>query len=127
MNLGILQFLWRRFGAGTATPRYPEAAAEPPPAFQGMPAILDGACRGAGDCATVCPTLAIHVQRKGPGWTWWLDRAACTGCGLCMEACPYQALEVSRAFELASHSREDLIETVHFRAVADTNAQEVGS
>jgi formate hydrogenlyase subunit 6/NADH:ubiquinone oxidoreductase subunit I len=92
-----------------------------------MPAILDGACRGAGDCATVCPTLAIRVEHDGLDWMWRLDRAACIGCGLCMEACPYQALEATRTFELASRSREDLIETVHFRAVLSTGSDEACS
>jgi len=36
-------------------------------------------------------------------------------------------LEVSRAFELASRSREDLIETVHFRAVSDIGHHEARS
>jgi formate hydrogenlyase subunit 6/NADH:ubiquinone oxidoreductase subunit I len=79
-----------------------------------MPDLIDGLCRGAGDCAIVCPTSAIQVERDRTDWTWRLDRAACTGCGLCMEACPYQALEASPKFELASRSREDLVETVHF-------------
>jgi formate hydrogenlyase subunit 6/NADH:ubiquinone oxidoreductase subunit I len=112
----MLQIFRRRLAAGLApAPRYPRVADETPPGFRGMPDLLEGACRGAGDCATVCPTLAIRVEHQGADWTWRLDRAACIGCGLCMEACPFQALEASRAFELASRSRADLVETVHFR------------
>jgi formate hydrogenlyase subunit 6/NADH:ubiquinone oxidoreductase subunit I len=110
----MLQIFRRRLAMGTVTSPYPDVADEPPPAFRGMPELLEAACRGAGDCAMVCPTTAIQVVHDGADWTWRLDRAACTGCGLCMEACPNQALATSRMFELASRSREDLVETVHF-------------
>jgi len=123
----MLHILRRRLTVGTPTTRNPDVAEEAPPAFRGMPALLEGACRGAGDCATVCPTLAIRVQRQGVDWTWRLDRAACIACGLCIEACPYQALEVTRAFELASRSREDLVETLHFHAVPDISHNEARS
>lgn len=100
------------------TSSYPAVPETPPPAFRGMPELLAGACRGAGDCALVCPTRAITVEHRPDGWTWQLDRAACVACGLCVEACPYQALEVSLAFELAARSRVDLVRQDDFRGAA---------
>jgi formate hydrogenlyase subunit 6/NADH:ubiquinone oxidoreductase subunit I len=79
-----------------------------------MPVIVDEACRGDSECAAVCPTNAIAVELQPNGWTWRLDRAACIACGLCMEACPFVALDVSQEFELASRTRADLVEVVHF-------------
>ena len=110
----MLHILRRRLATGTVTSRYPQVPEEAPAAFRGMPELLEGACRGAGDCASVCPTTAIQVEHDGLDWTWRLDRAACTGCGLCMEACPNRALAASRLFELASRSRADLVESVNF-------------
>ncbi len=110
----MLSILRRRLATGIATTRYPEVAEGPPPAFRGMPVLDDAICLGDGACAVICPTDAIRVSPTTDGWTWRLDRAACTACGLCMEACPYAALSVSPAFELASRTRADLIETVHF-------------
>ena len=55
----MLHILRRRLATGTVTSRYPDVPEEAPPAFRGMPELLEGACRGAGECATVCPTQAI--------------------------------------------------------------------
>jgi formate hydrogenlyase subunit 6/NADH:ubiquinone oxidoreductase subunit I len=121
----MLSILRRRLATGIATTRYPAVSEPPPDAFRGMPALVDTNCRGDGACADVCPTVAIRVtpDTDAPppagGWTWRLDRAACTGCGLCIEACPHAALLVSPAFELASRTRADLIETVHFKAQSE--------
>jgi formate hydrogenlyase subunit 6/NADH:ubiquinone oxidoreductase subunit I len=110
----MLSILRRRLASGIATSRYPQVAEASPPAFRGMPVLNDAVCLGDGACAAICPTEAIRVSLAVDEWTWRLDRAACTGCGLCMEACPYAALGVSAAFELASRTRADLVETLHF-------------
>ena len=122
----MLSILRRRLATGIATTRYPEVSAAPPPAFRGMPVLDDAICLGDGACAVICPTDAIRVSPTTDGWTWRLDRAACTACGLCMEACPYAALGVSTAFELASRTRADLVETVHFSRSSTPRATEAG-
>ncbi len=122
----MLSILRRRLATGLATTRYPEVAEAPPPAFRGMPVLDDATCLGDGTCAAICPTDAIRVSPATDGWTWRLDRAACTACGLCMEACPYAALGVSPAFELASRTREDLVETVHFSRSSSAQETEAG-
>jgi formate hydrogenlyase subunit 6/NADH:ubiquinone oxidoreductase subunit I len=112
----MFSILRRRIATGFVTQRNSVPAPPPPAAFRGMPAVLDAACLGDSTCAGVCPTTAIDVARTETGWTWRLDRAACIGCGLCIEACPHAALAVSPEFELASRTRADLVETVHFRS-----------
>ena len=67
----------RRLTTGIATSRYPAVAEVPPPAFRGMPELVEMACRGDGACSDVCPTAAINVASVRDGWTWRLDRAAC--------------------------------------------------
>jgi formate hydrogenlyase subunit 6 len=116
----------RRLATGIATSRYPAVAEVPPPAFRGMPELVDTACQGDGACSDVCPTAAIIVASVRDGWTWRLDRAACIGCGLCMEACPSTALTVSPEFELASRTRADLVEMVYFNSPAGEHATEAG-
>jgi formate hydrogenlyase subunit 6/NADH:ubiquinone oxidoreductase subunit I len=118
----MFSILRRRLATGIATSRYPAVADSPPPAFRGMPELIDTACRGDAACSVVCPTAAIRVAEGQTGWTWRLDRAACIGCGLCIEACPFAALAVSQGFELASRTRADLVETVHFNAPAGRHA-----
>ena len=114
----MLSILRRRLATGIVTSRYPVLPEVPPPAFCGMPQLVEAACRGDGACAAVCPTVAIQVTSMPAGWTWRLDRAACTACGLCIAVCPHAALLVSPAFELAAGTRADLIETVHFNPPA---------
>ncbi len=99
--------------------RYPDTADEPPPTYRGHPTLSDERCRGTGDCALACPTDALAVARRADGWTWKLDRAACTGCGVCLDACRSRALVASPSFELAAHSRADLLVTVTFHAVPE--------
>ena len=122
----MFSILRRRLATGIATSRYPAVPEVPPPAFRGMPELIDAACRGDGACSDVCPTAAINVASRRDGWTWRLDRAACIGCGLCMEACAYAALAVSSEFELASRTRADLVELVYFNAPAPEHATEAG-
>jgi len=120
----MFSILRRRLAAGIVTSHYPAVSEMPPPAFRGMPQLVDTTCRGEGACANVCPTAAINVTSTSDGWTWRLDRAACIGCGLCMEACPSAALTVSPEFELASRTRADLVEIVHFNAPVAVHATE---
>lgn len=41
-------------------------------------------CMGYGDCTSVCPFDALHMENGLPR----LDEKKCTGCGKCAEACP---------------------------------------
>ncbi len=121
----MLSILRHRLATGIVSSRYPALPEVPPPAFRGMPELVEAACRGDGACAAVCPTAAIQVTSMSDGWTWHLDRAACIGCGLCMEVCPYTALTVSPEFELASGTRADLVETVRFVRPSNAHRAEV--
>ena len=46
-------------------------------------------CMGLGDCAKVCPTKAISIQRKKV----YVDIKKCIGCGNCVKACPRKLFE----------------------------------
>jgi len=48
-------------------------------------------CIGLGDCVTVCPFDAIHMNDKGIPM---VDRVKCTGCGNCVSACPRNVIEL---------------------------------
>ncbi len=51
--------------------------------FGGAGACAYG-CLGNGDCVSVCPEHAIHIE-KGVAV---VDGSACVGCGLCVKTCP---------------------------------------
>ena len=48
-------------------------------------------CIGLGDCVTVCPFDAIHMNENNLPV---VDRAKCTGCGNCVTACPRGIIEL---------------------------------
>ncbi len=48
-------------------------------------------CIGKGDCVTVCPFDAIHMESQGLPV---IDRRKCTGCGNCVDACPRNIIEL---------------------------------
>jgi len=57
--------------------------------FGGQTACTFG-CLGYGDCAAVCPSNAICIEKNLAR----IDARRCTGCGLCVKACPKGILSV---------------------------------
>ncbi len=118
--LGTIRDRARRRVLTTSYPTMPETT---PPLYRGTPLFDPAHCTGCADCADVCPSGAIEVERgAADAWSWRLDLARCVGCGACAEACPTGALAISRAFELAARSREDLLTHVSVRAERGTSA-----
>jgi NADH-quinone oxidoreductase subunit I len=109
-----LRALAKGEASGSFGPRYPEAPAELPEAFRGMPVLVareDGSprCDGCGDCATACPTSCIRVvasagagSQAAPPERFDLDMSRCIFCGYCEDACPEEAIVMSPLVELAA-------------------------
>lgn len=63
-------------------------------------ATIDAArCNGCGDCAKVCPFMAVTLEpRSGiEGQLAVVDSLICTGCGNCVSVCPVKAAQVASA------------------------------
>lgn len=118
---------WRNFwgflrGKPTVfTVQYPEERLEQPPAFRGMPVLVQmengkERCVACGLCEWACPTDCITIY---PAETedeieryprvFDIDMSRCMFCGLCEEACPEEAIVMSHRVEIAAFSRRGTV------------------
>jgi formate hydrogenlyase subunit 6/NADH:ubiquinone oxidoreductase subunit I len=110
----VLNIFRRSYKTGIVTKTYPENPEPAPPAYRGQVLLHPKRCTGNGDCAKVCPSSAITVERTHSGWVWKLNDARCVFCGLCAEACKSSAVELSTDYELAVKEPADLVTRVEF-------------
>lgn len=103
------------------TVMFPEQDIAKPPAFRGMPVLVQmdngkERCVACGLCEWACPVDCIHIV---PGETedaierhpkvFDIDMGRCMYCGLCEEACPEEAIVMSSRIEIAAFSRAGTI------------------
>lgn len=89
------------------TTDYPANAFQPYEGHLGAPALDQGRCISAGECARACPTEAIRLAPAALE----IDLSRCIFCGACSRACPNGAMGMSREFELATRSRQGMVRT----------------
>lgn len=100
-----------------ATVMFPEEHLPKPPAFRGMPVLVEmdngkERCVACGLCEWACPVDCIHIE---PGETvdeverypqvFDIDMSRCMYCGLCEEACPEEAIVMSDRVEISAFTR----------------------
>lgn len=110
------------------TIRYPEEKRKLPARFRGRHYLTkweDGLerCVGCELCAIICPAQAIYVKpaenepddvhSHGERYAsdFQINMIRCIYCGYCEQACPTGAIILSNEYELAAHTREELIFT----------------
>lgn len=99
------------------TVQYPEERLEHPPAFRGMPVLVQmdngkERCVACGLCEWACPTDCITIfpaetedEIERYPRVFDIDMSRCMFCGLCEEACPEEAIVMSHRVEIAAFSR----------------------
>jgi NADH-quinone oxidoreductase subunit I len=114
-------FGWIRGKPTIATVMFPEEDLVKPPAFRGMPVLVQmdngkERCVACGLCEWACPVDCIYIV---PGETedaierypkvFDIDMGRCMYCGLCEEACPEEAIVMSSRIEISAFSRRATI------------------
>ncbi len=73
-------------------------------------------CTGCNECANVCPTDCITVEKQlganaAKVWvsTFDIDFSRCVFCGLCVEVCQPQSLSHTRKYEGSVRSLSDMV------------------
>ncbi len=102
--------------APVTTP-YPFIDIEKPPEYRGIPHINPEKCIGCGACVNACPPDALIMEwDKEHGIKRLTYNAArCIRCARCIEVCPTGAMEPTTRFEIATNSKEDLVEVVEHK------------
>ncbi|MDH5482075.1 MAG: 4Fe-4S binding protein [Candidatus Bathyarchaeota archaeon] len=92
-----------------ATQKYPEVKPKIPEGFRGRQIFNIDLCISCGLCARDCSAKAIEmVDVEGKNRPLFhLD--LCIFCYQCAESCPRNAIKSSKAFELASTDKSDLV------------------
>jgi glutamate synthase (NADPH/NADH) small chain len=101
-SLKVARFLFRK----PKTLRYPFELKEPALRYRGFHLNDWDACTGCGNCADICPNVAIEMieipdLEPAPGEKNErprLDYGRCCFCGLCVDICPPGSLRLSRDY-----------------------------
>jgi len=106
--------LWTFFGLqkGKATTPWPrDGGSAGQQGVLGMPRFEPQRCgSGCNDCAAVCPTVAITVEKDQQGTDRLaVDYGRCIVCQLCVEACPHEAAVASFDWAFGTCERADLL------------------
>lgn len=115
------------------TVHYPHESLKMPKRYRGHVVLVRDAetgksvCIACKSCEKACPSDCIVVDgikregdKKKSVTDFKLDFTRCSLCGSCVEVCPVDALEFSKAYNLASMSKEafyqiDLVQQVEAR------------
>jgi len=123
----------QQFFKPPVTVHYPHEALKMPKRYRGHillvrdPETGKSVCIACKACEKACPSDCIVVEgikregdKKKSVTDFKLDFTKCSLCGSCVEVCPVDALEFSKAYNLASTSKEafyqiDLVKRVEAR------------
>jgi len=113
-------FGWLRGKPTVATVMFPEEDVKKPPAFRGMPVLVQmengkERCVACGLCPQICPANCIKLvpgeDEEGNRYPliYEIDEFRCIFCGYCQEVCPEEAIHVGVHYENSEYSRDRFV------------------
>ncbi|HWQ89617.1 MAG TPA: NADH-quinone oxidoreductase subunit NuoB [Desulfitobacteriaceae bacterium] len=103
----MLRLFLKSLQTGVITTDYPKTQNVPAPGFQGLPEWQEPNCKKCEQCAEICPTEAIKLDKEEGETFWSIDPKKCIFCGYCADVCP-QAISQGKQYELAEKSEHPL-------------------
>ncbi len=69
--------------------------------------IDDSRCSACGECAALCPVMALSFESREETVSLMIDSGLCTRCGACVSVCPAAAVRFESPFDLQKTVSQD--------------------
>lgn len=111
--MNILQLILENLRRGTVSYPLPHTHRCTSDQYRGL--IVNDAerCVGCAQCAYVCPSAAIEVERSGDTYTWTYNPSKCAFCGRCIERCKPHTLTMESKLPPLYSEQDELKEVLH--------------
>lgn len=108
----MLKILEMTLKIGKQTTKYPQEPDTAPVDFRGKPELFPDKCTFCGECAAVCPSKALDLREDKREMVLTLSYCGCIFCGRCEEVCSQDAIKLTQEYEMASKSKDDLLNII---------------
>jgi len=105
----MFKIILERFRQKHRTSKFPTQSVTLPTPYRGRPFINHDFCHAScNKCQEICPTQALEKNKEGK---LSIDLSRCLFCLECKNVCLRNAIQFSQDYQMATHSKKDLVLT----------------